>query len=178
MKIKNIKEKIRTIPDWPKHGVMFRDITTLLKEPEAFHDVIKRFVKRYKKSNITKVVGVESRGFIFGSVVAHELGVGFVPARKPGKLPAKATKVEYSLEYGKDALEIHDDAISQGDNVLIIDDLVATSGTCLATAEIIKKLGGNVIECAFLVELPNLGGRNKLESNGYKVFSLIPFEGD
>ncbi len=176
MKLKDIRAKIRTIPHFPKQGVMFKDITTLLKEPEAFHEVIKRFVKRYKKSSITKVVGVESRGFIFGSVIAHELGVGFVPARKPGKLPAKATRVEYSLEYGKDALEIHDDAISQGDNVLIVDDLCATGGTLKATAELVEKLGGKVEEIAYVIDLPELKGKEKLSN--YKLFNLIEFEGE
>ena len=177
MKLKEIKGIIRTVPHWPKQGVMFRDITTLLKDPKAFHDVIKRFVKRYKKSNITKVVGIESRGFIFGSVLAYELGVGFVPARKPGKLPSKTTRVEYELEYGKDALEIHDDAISQGDNVLIIDDLCATGGTLKATAELVEKLGGKIEEIAYVIDLPELKGKEKLQKT-YKTFNLLEFEGE
>lgn len=172
----DIKSKIRTIPHFPKQGIMFRDITTLLKDPEALKYTIQQFVERYKDKNITKIVGIESRGFIFGSILAHELGVGFIPARKPGKLPAPATRLEYELEYGKDALEIHNDAIEQGDNVLIVDDLVATAGTAKATAQLIEKLGGKVEEIAFVVELPDLKGREKLKD--YNIFSLVEFEGD
>lgn len=175
MDLEDIKSKIRTVPHWPKQGVMFRDITTLLKDPLALKYVIEQFVKRYKNRNISKVVGIESRGFIFGSILAHELGVGFVPARKPGKLPAKSTRVEYKLEYGKDALEIHDDAISEGDKVLIVDDLVATGGTVKAAAELVEKLGGKVEEIAYLIDLPDLKGKKKLRN--YKVFNLIEFEG-
>ena len=172
----DIKSTIRTIPHFPKQGIMFRDITTLLKDPEALKYTIQKFVERYKDRNITKIVGIESRGFIFGAILAHELGIGFVPARKPGKLPAPATKLEYELEYGKDALEIHNDAIEAGDNVLIVDDLVATAGTAKATAQLIEKLGGKVEEIAFVVELPDLKGREKLKD--YNIFSLVEFEGD
>lgn len=171
-----VKSRIRAIPHWPKEGVMFRDITTLLKDPAAMKYVINQFVKRYENKNITKIVGIESRGFIFGSILAHELGVGFVPARKPGKLPAKSTKVSYKLEYGEDALEIHDDAIGKGDKVLIVDDLCATGGTLLATAELVEKLGGKVEEIAFLIDLPDLKGKEKLKD--YNVFNLIDFEGE
>lgn len=174
----DLKKFIRTVPDFPKKGIMFRDITTLLDNPEAFKYSINEFVKRYKDKKITKVVGIESRGFIFGTAIAKELGVSFVPVRKPGKLPYETIAEEYELEYGKDKIEIHRDAIKEGDRVLVVDDLVATSGTCMATCNLVKKLKGIVEECAFAVELEDLGGRKKLEDAGYKVFSLTSFEGD
>ena len=174
-KHEHIKNKIRTIPDWPKQGVMFRDITTLLKDPKALKEVISRFKNEFENKNISKVVGIESRGFIFGSILAHELGVAFIPARKPGKLPAPATREEYELEYGKDAIEIHNDAIEKGDNVLIVDDLVATAGTMLAAAKLVEKLGGRVAGIAYVIDLPELKGKEKLKD--YNVFNLIEFEG-
>jgi len=173
-----IKSKIRTIPDWPKKGIMFRDITTLLKDPEGLKEVVRQFLERYKDKKINVVAGIESRGFIIGSILAHELGVGFVPIRKKGKLPGEVESEEYELEYGKDTIEIHKDAIKEGDNVLIIDDLIATGGTALAACNLIKKLGGNVVECGLIVDLPDLKGREKVESSGYKVFSLVDFEGE
>lgn len=172
----DIKQYIRTIPDWPKQGVMFRDITTLLKEPKALKYVISKFVERYKDRKIDKIVGIESRGFIFGSILAHELNVGFVLARKPGKLPAESERIEYETEYSKDGIEIHKDAISEGDNVLIVDDLIATSGTSKAAAELVERMKGKVEEIAFVIELPELKGREKLK--GYNVFSLVEFEGE
>ena len=173
-----IKEKIRTVPHWPKQGIMFRDITTLLKDSHGFNRMINLLYERYKDTKIDIVAGIESRGFITGSVLAHKLGVGFVPIRKPGKLPAETISEEYELEYGKDKIEIHTDAITKGDKVLLVDDLVATAGTCGAAAKLIKKLGGEIIECSFIVELPDLHGREKLEKEGYKVFSLVKFEGE
>jgi len=173
-----IKSKIRTIPNWPKEGVMFRDITTLIDDPEGFNMVTEKFVNRYKGKGIDKIVGIESRGFIFGSVLAQKLGIGFVPIRKKGKLPAETEQEEYELEYGKDVIEIHKDAVSSGMNVLVIDDLIATGGTALAACNLVRKLGGNVIECGFVIDLPDVGGRKKLENSGYKVFSLVEFEGD
>ncbi|MBN2421508.1 adenine phosphoribosyltransferase [Candidatus Woesearchaeota archaeon] len=173
-----IKSKIRTIPHWPKQGIMFRDITTLLKDREGFNRMIDLFVERYKNSKITSVVGIESRGFIAGSALAHRLGIGFIPIRKPKKLPAETISEEYELEYGKDRIEIHKDAISKGDDVLLVDDLIATGGTALAACSLIKKLGGNVAECCFIVDLPDLGGKKKLENAGYKVFNLVEFEGN
>ena len=170
------KSKIRTIPDFPKKGVMFRDITTLLKDPEGFNAVVEMFYNRYKDKKIDKIVGIESRGFIIGGALAHKLGVGFVPARKPGKLPAKSTRKDYELEYGKDAVEIHDDAIESGDKVLLVDDLLATGGTSAATAALIEELGGDIVECAFIVDLPDLKGREKLKK--YSVFNLVEFEGE
>ncbi len=171
----NIKEKIRTIPDFPVKGIMFRDITTLLQDNEAFQNVCEKLYERYKDKNINVVVGIESRGFIFGSVLAHKLNVGFVPVRKPGKLPGKTIKEEYELEYGKDAVEIHEDAINKGDKILIIDDLIATGGTCAASCRLVEKLGGNIEEVAFIIELSDLKGRDKLKN--YKIFSMVEFKG-
>jgi len=173
-----IKSKIRTIPDWPKPGIMFRDITTLLKDKEGFERAINIFYERYKSKKIDVVAGIEARGFIIGSALAHKLNIGFIPIRKPGKLPAESVREEYELEYGKDAVEIHKDAIAKDMNVLLIDDLLATSGTMGAACELIKKLGGNILECGFVIELEDLGGRKKLEDKGYKVFSIVKFGGD
>jgi|SRR3989344_7148023 len=174
----NLKEKIRTIPNFPKPGIMFRDITTLLKDPEGFNNSINLFAERYKNKKIDIVAGIESRGFIIGGALAHKLGVGFVPIRKPGKLPGKTHKIEYELEYGKDALEIHQDAIKPGFNVLLIDDLIATGGSSLAAIKLIEKLCGKIYECAFIIELSDLKGREKLENKKQKVFSLIQFKGE
>lgn len=172
----DIKKKIRTIPHWPVQGVMFRDITTLLQDGEAFKHVCDELYKRYKNMKIDVVVGIESRGFIFGAVLAYKLGVGFVPIRKPGKLPHKTISAEFEKEYGKDKMEIHEDAIKKGDKVVIIDDLLATGGTCSAAAQLVEKLGGEVVECAFVVDLPALKGKEKLK--GYKIFRMVEFEGE
>lgn len=171
-----IKSKIRTIPHWPKQGIMFRDITTLLKDPQGWKDTVKAFVDRYKDKKIDLVAGIEARGFILGGVLAHELGVGFVPIRKKGKLPGETVSEEYSLEYGTDTVEIHKDAITSGQNVLLIDDLIATGGTCGASINLIKKLGGHIVEAAFIVELPDLKGREKIKD--VPIFCLVEFEGD
>lgn len=173
-----IKSRIRTVPDWPKVGIMFRDITTLLKDPVGLKICIDDFVKRYKDKNIDVVAGIDSRGFILGGVVAYLLGKGFVPIRKKGKLPAEIEREEYTLEYGTDAIEIHKDAITMGQKVLIIDDLIATGGTALAAAKLVKKLHGQIEEIAFIVDLPDLGGRKKLEAAGYKVYAQTEFEGE
>ncbi len=175
---KTIKEKIRTVPHWPKKGIMFRDITTLLKDSEGFNELIDLLVERYKDAKIDIVAGIESRGFITGAVLAYKLGVGFVPIRKPGKLPAETVSEEYELEYGKDKIEIHTDAINKGDKVLLADDLIATGGTALAACNLIKKLGGEIIECSFIVDLPDIGGKKKLLDAGYKVFNVVEFEGE
>jgi len=172
----DIKEKIRTIPHWPIEGVMFRDITTLLQDGEAFRYVCDGLYDRYKDMEIDVVVGIESRGFIFGSVLSYKLGIGFVPIRKPGKLPAKTISAEFEKEYGKDKMEIHEDAISQGEKVLLIDDLIATGGTICAATELIEKLGGKIVECAFIVDLPDLKGKEKLKD--YNTFTMIEFEGE
>jgi len=172
---KSIKSKIRTIPHWPKEGIMFKDITTLLKDPQGFKETIDLLYDRYKDKKIDKVIGIESRGFIFGAPLAYLLGCGFVPVRKPGKLPAECESEEYTLEYGKDKIEVHKDAIDKGDKVLIVDDLIATAGTASAARNLVKKLGGEVVECAFIVELIDLKGRDKLK--GENVYSVVEFEG-
>lgn len=174
----DLKSKIRTVPHWPKQGIMFRDITTLLKDSHGFNHVIELLVERYKNTDIDVVAGIESRGFITGSVLAHRLNKGFVPIRKPGKLPAETVSEEYELEYGKDKIEVHKDAIPKGTKVLLVDDLVATAGTMLAAANLVKKLGGIVVECSLIIELSDLHGRQRLEKEGYKVFSLVEFEGE
>jgi adenine phosphoribosyltransferase len=171
-----IKSRIRTIPNWPKPGIMFRDITTLIGDKEGFDRVINVLYEKYKNRGIEIAAGIESRGFIFGSALANKLKIGFVPIRKPGKLPYETVREEYELEYGKDAVEIHKDAIKQGQKVLLIDDLIATGGTCCAAANLIEKLGGKVEEIAFVVELPALKGRTKLSK--WKVYSIVSFEGD
>ena len=173
-----IKYKIRTVPHWPSDGVMFRDVTTLFKDKEGFNYMVDLFVDRYKEMTIDVVVGIEARGFITGAILANRLGVGFVPIRKEGKLPAGKTTVEYELEYGTDKIEIHNDAIEAGSRVLLVDDLIATGGTAMAACDLIKKLGGQIVECSFIIDLPELGGEKKLEEAGYKVFHLVEFEGE
>ena len=165
---------IRSIPDFPKQGVVFRDITTLLKDKTAFQKSLDNFYERYRKFHIDKVVSVESRGFIFGSSLAYRLNAGFVPVRKPNKLPSKTIRREYKLEYGTDILEIHTDAISKGDKVLIVDDLLATGGTIVAACELVKELKGEIIGVAFLIELAFLKGREKLK--GFDVYSIIKYD--
>ena len=171
-----IKSKIRTIPHFPKQGVMFRDITTLLKDPEGMEKVIEIFYNRYKNKNIDLIAGIESRGFIVGGILAMRLGVGFVPLRKPGKLPAETIKEEYQLEYGTDAIEIHKDAVQPGQKVLVVDDLIATGGTAVAACNLVEKLGGRIEEVAFVIELLELNGREKLSR--WPVFSIVKFEGE
>ena len=172
----DLKNKIRNIPDFPKKGVVFRDITTLLKDKNALSESIQKLAERYRNKKIDLVVGTESRGFIFGTALALALDAGFVPVRKPGKLPAPTLKKEYELEYGKDAVEIHKDAIKPGQNVLIVDDLIATGGTIKATAELVNELGGNIIELAFLIELSFLNPRKKLDD--YNIYSLIQYNSE
>jgi adenine phosphoribosyltransferase len=175
-----IKSRIRTIPDHPKKGIMFRDITTLLKDPVGFRLVIDNFTQRYieKTVDFDLIVGIEARGFIIGGAMAYTLGKGFIPIRKVGKLPGEVEQHEYELEYGTDTVEIHKDAISKGLKVLLVDDLLATGGTALAAAALIEKLGGIVTEMAFIVNLPDVGGEKKLKDKGYKVLCLTEFEGD
>ena len=174
----DLKSTIRTIPHWPKHGVMFRDITTLLKDANAFNYVIDRLYERYKDMPIDLVAGIESRGFIVGGALANRLHSGFIPIRKEGKLPHKTEKESYELEYGRAAVEIHVDAIPKGAKVLIVDDLVATSGTLVAAVNLIERLGGHVVECAVIIELPDLHGREKVEAKDCKLYSLVKFEGE
>ena len=174
----SIKTLIRTVPHYPKQGVMFRDITTLLKDPVGFRVTINEFVHRYTTAKLDKVAGIESRGFIIGSALAYQLEKGFVPIRKKGKLPAATIGHDYSLEYGTDRIEIHTDAISKGEKVLLVDDLIATGGTAEAAVILIEKMGGKIIECCFMIDLPDIGGRARLEKRGHKVFALCEFEGD
>jgi len=173
-----IKSRIRTVPHYPKQGVMFRDITTLLKDPVGFRITINELVNRYKGSRIDKIAGIEARGFIIGAALAFQLSVGFVPVRKKGKLPAETIGHDYELEYGSDRIEMHVDAVSQGDRILLVDDLIATGGTAEAAVKLIEKMGGKIIECCFVIDLPDLGGRKRLEKHGQKVFALCEFEGD
>jgi len=175
-----IKSRIRTIPDHPKKGIMFRDITTLIKDPVGFRLVIDNLTQRYITLEIPfdMIVGIESRGFIIGGALSYTLGKGFVPIRKKGKLPFEKISHEYELEYGTDTIEIHKDAIKAGTRVLLVDDLLATGGTALASAALIEKLGGTIAEMAFIVNLPDVGGEKKLKDKGYSVFSLTEFEGD
>ncbi len=162
---------IRNVPNFPIQGIQFKDITTLLKNGEVFSESVDQLYHPFRDKNITKIVGVESRGFIFGAAMSYKLNIGFVPVRKPGKLPAECLSEEYELEYGKDSLEIHMDAIRKEDNVLIVDDLLATGGTAAATCRLIERLGGNIVGVAFLIELEALNGRKKLA--GQNVFSLL-----
>jgi adenine phosphoribosyltransferase len=173
-----IKTLIRTIPHYPHQGIMFRDITTLLKDPVGMRSTVDQIAKRYKGQSITKVVGIESRGFIIGAPVAYLLGVGFVPIRKKGKLPAETIGHDYELEYGADRVEIHTDAIAPGERILLVDDLIATGGTAEAAATLIGKMGAQVVECCFIVDLPEVGGRKRLEKLGLTVFALCEFEGE
>ncbi len=174
----SIKSKIRTIPDYPKEGIMFRDITTLIKDARGFHEVVELLAERYGNGDIDLVAGIEARGFIIGGALAARLGKGFIPIRKPGKLPFESISHEYELEYGTDTLEIHRDAINTGDRILLVDDLLATGGTALAAAALVEELGGVVAEMAFVVDLPDVGGRKQLEEKGYRYHFLVEFEGD
>ena len=168
---------IRTIPDYPKPGILFRDITTLLGHAEGFRATIHAFGERYRDQRIDKVAGIEARGFILGGAIAHELGAGFVPIRKKGKLPAETVGHDYELEYGTDRVEVHCDAIRSGERVLLVDDLIATGGTAEAGVRLIESLGGRLVEACFVIDLPDLGGRRSLESRGRPVFTLVEFAG-
>lgn len=172
----DLKKYIRSIKDFPVKGIMFRDITTLLKDPDAINHTLKALLSLSDRIKIDKVVGIESRGFIFGSLLAQKLDVGFILARKPGKLPAETESETYQLEYGEDKIEIHKDAISKGDKVLIHDDLLATGGTSEAVVKLIEKLGGEVVQLSFIIELTFLNGRDKFK--GYNVKSLIPYDSE
>jgi adenine phosphoribosyltransferase len=174
----NLKDLIRTIPDYPKEGIMFRDITTLMQHPAGFRRSVDELVQPFAGSSITRVAGIEARGFILGGAVAHQLSVGFVAVRKKGKLPWQTISVEYELEYGTDEVEIHIDSIDQGDQILIIDDLIATGGTAAATTQLVRDAGGDVVGASFIVDLPDLGGRARLEEMGVPVRTLMSFEGE
>ncbi|MGD2133881.1 MAG: adenine phosphoribosyltransferase [Maricaulaceae bacterium] len=173
----DLKDTIRTIPDYPKPGIMFRDITTLLGDARAFRQAVDQLVAPYAGAKIDKVAGVEARGFILGGAVAHQLSIGFTPVRKRGKLPHTTLTEEYELEYGVDAIEIHVDAVERGDRVLVIDDLIATGGTAMAAVALLQKAGAEVVGCAFVIDLPDLGGANRLREVGAPVTSLVSFEG-
>jgi adenine phosphoribosyltransferase len=168
-----LKAKIRHVPDFPKAGILFYDITTLLSDPAGFRAAIDNLVLPFEGQGIANVVGVESRGFIFGAVVADRLGAGFTPVRKPGKLPSTTMRETYALEYGTDSLEMHDDAIKSGQRVLIVDDLLATGGTARATADLVKRQGGSVVGLAFLIELVGLNGRDRL--NEHKIHTVLKY---
>jgi len=172
-----IKSRIRTVPHYPHKGIMFRDITTLLKDPVGLRATIHEILERYKDVKIDKVAGIESRGFIVGTPVAYALGLGFVPIRKKGKLPAQTVGRDYELEYGTDRIEIHVDAIQKGDRVLLVDDLIATGGTAEAATKLIQDMGGIVVECCFVIDLPDIGGRARLEKLGHKVSRCASLRG-
>lgn len=172
-----LKSLIRTIPHYPKQGILFRDITTLLKDPVGFRIMLQELVGRYTGEKIDKVAGIESRGFILGAPLAYALGRGFIPIRKKGKLPAETAGQDYELEYGVDRIEIHTDAISPGERILLVDDLIATGGTAEAAVHLIRKLGGEIVECAFAIDLPEIGGTERLKKLGVKSFALTAFEG-
>lgn len=173
-----IRSSIKTVADYPKPGIMFRDVTSLIENPAAFHQSIELLAKPYRNMDFTKVVGTEARGFLFGAPVALELGLGFVPVRKPGKLPRETISESYELEYGQDTLQIHTDAIEPGDRVLLVDDLLATGGTIEASAKLIRRLGGIVEHAAFVIALPDLGGVQRLNEVGLKSSYLCSFDGE
>ena len=173
-----LKQAIHTVPNYPSEGIMFRDVTGLLEDAAAYKSSIELLQKQFENKGFTKIVGTEARGFLFGAPLALALGIGFVPVRKPGKLPRATFAEDYQLEYGQDTLEIHQDALSADDNVLIIDDLLATGGTIEATTKLIRKLGATVESAGFVISLPELGGEKKLEAKGLSVYSLLQYEGE
>jgi adenine phosphoribosyltransferase len=173
----DFKTVIRTIPDYPKPGIMFRDVTTLFGNPRAFRKAVDELVQPYAGVRIDKVAGIEARGFILGGAVAHQLSTGFVPIRKKGKLPFTTLGEDYDLEYGKDRVEIHTDAVSHGDHVIIVDDLIATGGTCFAAVKLLERAGARVLGCCFVIDLPELGGGSKIRALGKEVTTLVSFEG-
>ena len=172
----DLKKCVRSIVDWPIEGVIFRDLTTLMKDPLALRESCDILYERYRDQHIDKIVGIDARGFVFGAVLAYKLGLGFVPVRKKGKLPHDTIEEIYSLEYGAGVMEIHSDAISHGEKVVIVDDLIATGGTIGATVKLVEKLGGDIVECAFLIELPDLKGREQIANCA--IFSIMEFEGE
>ncbi len=174
----DLKDYIRTIPDYPKPGIQFRDVTTLFSNPRGFRIAVDRLLHPYSGLEISKVVALEARGFILGGAVAHQLGLGFVPIRKSGKLPGSVLREEYELEYGQDTMELHDDALVKSDRVLIVDDLIATGGTCEAGIKLIRHSGAEIVGAAFIVDLPELGGLKKIEAMDVPVHVLCNFDGD
>ncbi|EHA1080826.1 adenine phosphoribosyltransferase [Photobacterium damselae] len=176
-KIELIQSSIKSIQDYPKPGILFRDVTSLMENPNAYRATMEVLTERYKDKGITKIIGTEARGFLFGAPLALALGVGFVPVRKPGKLPREVIAESYELEYGKDTLEIHLDAIAEGDKVLLVDDLLATGGTIEATTNLVRRLGGVVEDAAFVINLPDIGGEERLKGLGLNVYSICDFPG-
>ncbi|MGF1682569.1 adenine phosphoribosyltransferase [Photobacterium makurazakiensis] len=176
-KLTLIKNSIKSIPDYPKPGILFRDVTSLMEDPAAYQATMQVLIEKYQDQGITKIIGTEARGFLFGAPLALELGVGFVPVRKPGKLPREVIGESYELEYGQDTLEIHVDAINDGDKVLLVDDLLATGGTIEATTKLVRRLGGTVEDAAFVINLPDIGGAERLKGIGLNVFSICDFDG-
>ncbi|HMU82531.1 MAG TPA: adenine phosphoribosyltransferase [Leptospiraceae bacterium] len=174
---KLVKEVVRTVPDWPEKGVMFRDITPIFQHPEVLHAVFEAFIERYREKQVDVIAGIDARGFLLGVTISYELKIPFVPVRKRGKLPWKTVWEEYTLEYGTAAIEMHEDACKKGDRVVIFDDLIATGGTMLAAASIVKRLGGEVVEAAAIIDLPDLGGSQKIWKTGVPVHTLSKYEG-
>ncbi len=174
----DLKQSIRTIPDYPKPGIMFRDVTTLIGDARAFRVAVDRMVQPWAGAKIDQVAGTEARGFILGGAVAHQLSVGFIPVRKRGKLPHRTLIEEYELEYGQDAIEIHVDAVTEGDRVLLVDDLIATGGTAEASIKLLQRAGATVVGAAFVIDLPDLGGAKRIEALGVPVSSLIQYDGE
>ena len=177
MSQKSIRDYIRTIPDFPHEGVLFRDVTTLFADPRGFRMAVDLLIHPFAGRRIDRVAGLEARGFILGGAAAHQLSVGFTPIRKKGKLPFRTIAEEYTLEYGQAVMEVHDDAIQPGEQVLLVDDLLATGGTAAAGVRLIERLGGEVVGCAFVIDLPDLGGRKRLEGMRLSVHALTEFEG-
>lgn len=175
--MKTVQDYIRTIENFPHEGIMFRDVTTLFADPRGFRMAVDQLIHQYAGQPIDKVVGLEARGFILGGAIAHQLSLGFVPIRKKGKLPGKVISQDYKLEYGEATVELHDDAISAGENILVIDDLLATGGTAVAGISLIERLGGKIAGCGFVVDLPELGGRAKLDAMGMDVHALCSYDG-
>lgn len=173
----SLKDAIRTIPDYPKPGIMFRDITTLLGDARAFRRAVDELLQPFAGAKIDKVAGIEARGFILGGAIAHQLSAGFIPVRKKGKLPHKTVAIEYALEYGSDVIEMHVDALEPGERVLLVDDLIATGGTALAAVELLRQRQANLIGSAFVIDLPELGGADRLRAAGVPVSTLVSFEG-
>lgn len=173
----DLKAAIRSIPDYPKPGIVFRDITTLLGDARAFRRAVDELVHPFAGGRVDKVAGIEARGFILGGAIAHQLSSGFVPIRKKGKLPHETVRIAYSLEYGVDEMEIHTDAIGQGERVVLVDDLIATGGTAVAATQLLRQMGARIVAACFIIDLPDLGGASKLRDLGVEVRSLVSFEG-
>ncbi|MBC7281382.1 adenine phosphoribosyltransferase [Hoeflea sp.] len=173
----DLRAAIRTIPDYPKPGILFRDITTLLGQPRAFRRAVDELVHPYAGLRVSKIAGIEARGFILGGAMAHQLSAGFIPIRKKGKLPHETVRVAYSLEYGVDEMEMHKDAIAEGESVILVDDLIATGGTAEGAVRLLRQMGADIIAACFVIDLPDLGGRRKLEDLGVQVRTLISYEG-